>query len=59
MSAAEPIDALALLNALIDSCTPREDVAFWILTSAAAHVSGLAGERSTSTAALFFWGDAR
>lgn len=35
-----PLDAFDILDGLAKSCTRAEDAAFWILTSAAAHLNG-------------------
>jgi hypothetical protein len=48
-----PLDPFDILDSLAKSCSRAEDAAFWILTSAAAHVNGYDlddGEGSTVAA---------
>lgn len=54
------MDPLEILNDLADSCDRGEDAAFWILTSAAAHVAGydLADGHGSSVASALGGGDA-
>jgi hypothetical protein len=50
------LDPAQLLIELAESCTRTEDAAFWILTSAAAHVDpNYKGDSEGSTAAAFYW----
>jgi hypothetical protein len=48
------LDPLEILDSLAKSCTRAEDAAFWILTSAAAHLQGFEDDEG-STAEAFYW----
>jgi hypothetical protein len=48
------LDPLEILDSLAKSCTRAEDAAFWILTSAAAHLQGFEDDEG-STADAFYW----
>ncbi len=50
------LNSIDILGQLADSCSRREDAAFWILTSAAAHCAGYdLNDGQPSTTWEYFW----